>query len=45
MPLTKKGEKVARAMVKTYGPKKGKQVLHASINKGTLRGAHKVQKR
>jgi len=34
MPLTKKGEKIKRSMVKQYGTKKGKQVFYASINKG-----------
>jgi len=40
MPLTKKGKKVLRKMRKTYGPKKGKQVFYASINKGKIKGAH-----
>jgi hypothetical protein len=33
MPLTKSGKKVLRKMKKTYGAKKGKQVLYASIQK------------
>ncbi len=41
MPLTPKGRKVKRAMSKTYGAKKGKQVFHASANKGTIKGVHK----
>lgn len=41
MPLTPKGKKVKKAMTKTYGPKKGKQVFYASINKGTVKGAEK----
>ena len=32
-PLTKSGKKVLRKMKKTYGAKKGKQVLYASIQK------------
>lgn len=40
-PLTKKGEKIKRAMVETYGAKKGKVVFHASQNKGTIKGTHK----
>lgn len=40
MPLTEKGEKIKRSMVKTYGAKKGKQVFYASQNKGTITGTH-----
>ncbi|MEE9510462.1 MAG: hypothetical protein V3V81_08210 [Candidatus Bathyarchaeia archaeon] len=32
-PLTKTGKKVLRKMKKTYGAKKAKKVLHASIKK------------
>lgn len=42
MPLTKKGNKVLRAMEKSYGAKKGKSVFYASINKGTVKGAEKM---
>ena len=46
MPLTKKGEKIKRAMVKQYGKKKGEQVFFASENRGTIKGvAHKKKKR
>ena len=41
MPLTEKGKKVKRAMQKTYGKKKGKQVFYASENKGTIKGVAK----
>ena len=41
MPLTKKGAEIERAMDKEYGPKKGKQVFYASINKGNITGAEK----
>lgn len=41
MPLTKKGEKIKRAMVKEYGKEKGKKVFYASQNKGTISGTHK----
>ena len=44
MPLTQKGKKVKRAMQRTYGKKKGKQVFHASQNKGTITGTHKKKK-
>lgn len=33
------------AMVKQYGPKKGKQVFYASINAGKVTGAHKGGKK
>ena len=33
MPLTKQGKKTKRAMIKTYGAKKGKQVFYAYENK------------
>lgn len=39
MPLTGKGKKILKEMVKEYGPKKGKSVFYASINKGKVRGA------
>ena len=41
MPETKKGKKIKAAMMKEYGAKKGKSVFYASINKGTIKGAHK----
>jgi hypothetical protein len=45
MPLTKKGRKIKRAMTKQYGKKKGKQVFHASANKGTITGVHRGKKK
>ena len=44
MPLTKKGSKIKRSMVKTYGVKKGKSVFYASARKGTIRGVHKKRR-
>ena len=41
MPLTKKGRKIKRKMVKHYGKKKGTRVFYASQNKGTIRGTHR----
>jgi len=38
MPLTSKGEKILANMQKQYGAEKGKQVLYASKNKGTITG-------
>lgn len=39
MPLTARGKKTKRAMMKTYGAKKGEQVFYAYENKhkGTIR--------
>jgi len=45
MPLTKKGQKIMRAMKKSYGAKKGKSVFYASQNKGTIKGTHKTRRR
>lgn len=44
MPLNKKGEKIKAAMMKEYGPKKGKSVFYASENKGTVKGVTKKKK-
>ena len=45
MPLTKKGSKVLRSMKKQYGAKKGTSVFYATINKGKIKGAHKVKRK
>lgn len=39
MPLTSKGAKIKRAMVREYGAKKGTSVFYASINSGRVKGA------
>lgn len=44
MPLTKKGQKIKTEMVKEYGTEKGEKVFYASVNKGTVKGAHKGKK-
>jgi len=44
MPLTKKGEKIKKEMVKEYGKKKGDRVFYASQNKGTIKGTHRKRK-
>ena len=41
MPLTKKGEKVKKELVKEYGKKKGTSVLYAMEKKGTAKGLTK----
>jgi hypothetical protein len=38
MPKTKKGKKVMRSMVKTYGKKKAEKVFYASRNAGKIKG-------
>jgi hypothetical protein len=38
VPLTPKGRKIESAMEKTYGAKKGRQVLYASKNAGKIGG-------
>ena len=45
MPLTEKGRKIKKAMVKQYGKKKGEQVFYASENKGTIKGVAKHSKK
>lgn len=41
MPLTEKGKKIKRNMMKHYGKEKGEQVFYASENKGTITGVAK----
>ena len=41
MPLTKKGNKILKAMKKQYGGKKGESVFYASLNKGVISGVEK----
>ena len=38
MPLTKKGQKIMRAMKSEYGGKRGERVFYASINAGKIKG-------
>lgn len=45
MPLTEKGKKILREMVKQYGKEKGTEVFYASQNKGTITGTHKAKKK
>ena len=44
MPLSKKGQKIKKAMAKQYGSKKGEQVFYASANKGVITGVEKLNK-
>lgn len=41
MPLTKKGAKIMKNMVKEYWPKKWENVFYASTNKGTIKWVEK----
>jgi hypothetical protein len=41
MPLTKKGEKIKKAMEKQYGKERGERVFYAAENKGTIKGVAK----
>lgn len=41
MPLTKKGEKIKKAMTKEYGAKEGEKVFYASKNAGKIEGVEK----
>ena len=45
MPLTKKGEKIKKAMEKQYGKKRGEEVFYAAENKGTIKGVAKKGKK
>ncbi len=45
MPLTKKGEKIKKAMQKEYGKEKGERVFYATENKGTINGVSTGQKK
>jgi hypothetical protein len=45
MPLTKKGNKVMRAMQKTYGSKeKAERVFYASRNSGRIKGVDRKRR-
>jgi hypothetical protein len=41
MPLTKKGEKIKKAMEKQYGKERGARVFYAAENKGSIKGVDK----
>ena len=41
VPLTDKGQKIKKAMIKQYGSDKGESVFYASANKGTIAGVEK----
>ena len=40
MPLTKKGEKIKKAMQDEYGKERGERIFYASENAGTIKGVH-----
>lgn len=41
MPLSKKGAKIKREMMKTYGKKKGEEVFYKSERSGKIKGVKK----
>lgn len=41
MPLTEKGKKIKRAMVKQYGKEKGEEVFYKSERSGKIKGVKK----
>jgi hypothetical protein len=45
MPLSKKGMKIKRAMMSSYGKRKGTRVFYASVKAGTIRGVKRKAKR
>jgi hypothetical protein len=45
MPLTPKGTKIKKEMIKQYGKEKGEEVFYASQKKGTIKGTHKGRKK
>lgn len=45
MPLSKKGAKIKKAMVSTYGAKKGEKVFYASKNAKKIKGVEKKGKK
>lgn len=44
MPITKKGQKIKKALKKEYGAKKGEQVFYALENKGKIKGVTKKKR-
>jgi hypothetical protein len=44
MPLNTKGQKIKKAMEKTYGKKKGDKIFYASENKGKIKNVKKKKK-
>lgn len=44
MPLTKKGARIKKNMIKTYGKEKGEDVFYKSQNKGKIKGTHRKRK-
>jgi hypothetical protein len=44
MPLTKKGQKIKRAMNKQYGKTTAERVFYASRNKGTIKGVDRSRR-
>jgi hypothetical protein len=45
MALNKKGKTIMSSMKRQYGPKKGKEVFYATLNKGKIKNVKKKTKR
>ena len=41
MPLSKKGAKIKREMVKTYGKERGERIFYSSERSGKIKGVKK----
>lgn len=44
MPLTEKGKKILKAMIKTYGKEKGEQIFYATERSGKIKGILKKKR-
>lgn len=45
MPLTKKGQRIKRAMEQHYGKDKGEHVFYAAQNARSITGTHKRRRK
>ena len=45
MPLTSQGKRTLEEFTRRYGPKKGKEVFYATLNKGKIKNVKKKTKR
>lgn len=45
MPMTAKGKKIMKSMMKEYGKEKGERVFHASKQAGKIKGVDRPRKR
>lgn len=45
MPLTDKGKKIKKAMIKQYGKEEGERIFYASENSGKIKGVSKPKRK